>query len=195
MSNIATMTISFCDFTGTIKCEYKEVVFPNLPYYSQCKPNYSYWLIPYSVCKLISTFPSNTFFDGVAYQYCYPGCGSCETIGDAFDNKCKETSTCRDGYHKIEGVFNNCIDDNNIDTSIDNTSIIYKSTGNYIYFDEENKYYSFIGDYCNGKYPYFLEGTKLCLRNCSEFIMFNIMEIVLTLIKTKPKEFKLHLLY
>ena len=65
--------------------------------------------------------------------------------------------------------FNNCIDDNNIDTSIDNTSIIYKSTGNYIYFDEENKYYSFIGDYCNGKYPYFLEGTKLCLRNCSEF--------------------------
>ena len=60
---------------------------------------------------------------------------------------------------------------------------------------EENKYYSFIGDYCNGKYPYFLEGTKLCLRNCSEFIMFNIMEIVLTLIKTKPKEFKLHLLY
>ena len=169
MSNIATMTISFCDFTGTIKCENKEDVFPNLPYYSQCKPNYSYWLIPYSVCKLISTFPSNTFFDGVAYQYCYPGCGSCETIGDAFDNKCKETSTCRDGYHKIEGVFNNCIDDNNIDTSIDNTSIIYKSTGNYIYFDEENKYYSFIGDYCNGKYPYFLEGTKLCLRNCSEF--------------------------
>ena len=61
MSNIATMTISFCDFTGTIKCEYKEDVFPNLPYYSQCKPNYSYWLIPYSVCKLISTFPSNTF--------------------------------------------------------------------------------------------------------------------------------------
>ena len=179
ISNTATLTIAICDLTGTVHCDYREDVFENEPYYIDCKAGYSFLEVPHSRCIENNQMPENYFpdSDGI-YKPCYSSCKQCSQKGTNFNNKCDTTYGCATGFHPIENMPKNCI--SNVDLkSIELVGGKYKGKGSFIYFDDNWKYYSFIGaTNCGGNYPYQLdntENTKVCLSKCSKygFVQYN----------------------